>query len=74
MIALVILQGVFAIGMLRMKRWGFIGFFVVVAAYVAIGHWDLVAIKTWLMIVFIGGVCYLLYHAMPRRSQNSEQD
>jgi hypothetical protein len=72
-IALVILQGVFAIGMLRMQRWGFIGFFLVVAANVAIGNWNLVSIKTWLMIVLIGGVCYLLYRAMPRRSQNSEQ-
>ena len=72
-IALVILQGVLAIGMLRMKRWGFIGFFAVIAANVAMGHWNLVAIESWLMIVFIGGVCYLIYRAMPRRSQSSEQ-
>jgi hypothetical protein len=72
-IAHVILQGVFTIGMLRMKRWGFIGFFALVAANLAIGQWNLLVIKHLLMLVFVGGICYLLYRAMPRRSQSSEQ-
>jgi hypothetical protein len=69
----VILQGVFAIGMLRMKRWGFIGFFSLVATNLAIGQWNLLVIKNLLMLVFLGGICYLLYRAMPRRNQSSEQ-
>jgi len=72
-IAHVILQGVFAFGMLRMKRWGFIGFFALVATNLAIGQWNLLVIKNLLMLVFVGGICYLLYRAMPRRSQSSEQ-
>lgn len=72
-IAHVILQGVFAIGMLRMKRWGFIGFFALVATSLAIGQWNLLVIKNLLILVLIGGICYLLYRAMPRRNQSSEQ-
>lgn len=67
----VILQAVCAVGMWFMRRWGFIGFVVLVAAnlsvHFALSQWSPITIGISMVI------CYFLIRAMPSESTNTEQ-
>ena len=67
----VLLQAAFAVGMWQMRRWGFVGFVVLVAAnlavHFALSQWSPIAIGLYMV------VCYFLIRAMPSDSTNTEQ-
>lgn len=67
----VLLQAACAVGMWLMKRWGFVGFVVLVTAnlavHFALSQWSPMAIGISMVI------CYFLIRAMPSASTNTEQ-
>jgi len=67
----VLLQAACAVGMWLMKRWGFIGFIVLLVAnlavHFALSQWSPMAIGISIVI------CYFLIRAMPSASTNTEQ-
>ncbi|MGJ8678455.1 MAG: hypothetical protein ACSHX0_13135 [Akkermansiaceae bacterium] len=68
----VLLQGICAFGMWRMKKWGFVGFFMMVATnltiHFVIGFWSPVMVGVYLIL------CYFLARAMSSLTKDSEQD
>jgi hypothetical protein len=68
-ISFVLIQGICAMGMWSMKRWGFLGYIILVVTnimvHLSIGYWSIPSL------LLFGIVCYYLFKAMPPKTQNS---